>query len=187
MPECSLAQQRPERLRHRVGGFVGSLIVEADGDGVVGDVIFGDSADFAYAASLPLQTQAFTEALFNQVANVSGFFTGLAFFYPGSAEGGSPQGPQPDTEITIQVFLPGGEMVGESLVTLGVGERTSQLVEQLVGEIELAGRVRADSLDPGDHWSDAVWRDWRGRYSALFGRTADGGSVTHTDSAGHRP
>ena len=118
---------------------MGSLIVEADGDGVVGDVIFGDSADFAYAASLPLQTQAFTEALFNQVANVSGFFTGLAFFYPGSEEGGSPQGPQPDTEITIQVFLPGGEMVGESLVTLGVGERTSQLVEQLVGEIELAG------------------------------------------------
>ena len=30
-------------------------------------------------------------------------------------------------------------MVGESLVTLGGGERTSQLVEQLVGEIELAG------------------------------------------------
>ena len=119
--------------------FEGSLIVEADGDGVLGDVIFGDSADFAYAASLPLQTQAFTEALFNQVANVSGFFTGLAFFYPGSAEGGSPQGPQPDAEITIQVFLPSGEMVGESVVTLGGGERISQLVEQLVGEIELAG------------------------------------------------
>ena len=119
--------------------FEGSLIVEADGDGVVGDVIFGDSADFAYAASLPLQTQAFTEALFNQVANVSGFFTGLAFFYPGPTEGGSPQGPQPDAEITIQVFLPSGEMVGESVLTLGVGERISQLVEELVGEIELAG------------------------------------------------
>ena len=60
--------------------FVGSLIVEADGDGVLGDVIFGDSENLAYAASLPLQTQAFTEALFNQVANVSGFFTGLASF-----------------------------------------------------------------------------------------------------------
>ena len=119
--------------------FEGSLIVEADGDGVVGDVIFGDSADFAYAASLPLQTQAFTEALFNQVANVSGFFTGLAFFYPGPTEGGSPQGPQLDAEITIQVFLPSGEMVGESVLTLGGGERISQLVEELVGEIELAG------------------------------------------------
>ena len=34
--------------------FIGSLIVEADGDGVAGDVIFGDSQNFAYAASLPL-------------------------------------------------------------------------------------------------------------------------------------
>ena len=76
---------------------------------------------------------------FNQVANISGFFTGLAFFYPGPTEGGSAQGPQPDAEITIQVFLPSGERVGESVVTLGVGERTSRLVEELVGEIELAG------------------------------------------------
>ena len=119
--------------------FVGSLIVETDGDGVVGDVIFGDSVDFAYAASLPLQTQPFNEALFNQVANVSGFFTGLAFFYPGPDAGGSPQGPEPDAEITIQVFRPGGELVGESIVTLAVGERISQLVEELVGEIELSG------------------------------------------------
>ncbi len=117
---------------------MGSLIVEADGDGVVGDVIFGDSVDFAYAASLPLQTRAFTEALFNQVANVFGFFTGLAFFYPGPTEGSSAQG-HLDAEITIQVFLASGEMVGESVLTLAVGERTSQLVEQLVGEIELAG------------------------------------------------
>ena len=120
-------------------GFVASLIVEADGEGVVGDVIFGDSLNFAYAASLPLQTRPFTEAVFNQVANVSGFFTGLAFFYPGSAEGGSPQGPQPDAEITVQVFLPGGEMADESVLTLAAGERISRLVEQLVGEIELAG------------------------------------------------
>ena len=114
--------------------FEGSLIVEADGDGVVGDVIFGDSTDFAYAASLPLQTEPFTEALFNQVANVSGFFTGLAFFYPGPTAGSSPQG-SPDAEITIQVFLPGGEMAGESSLTLAAGERISQLVE----EAELAG------------------------------------------------
>ena len=120
------------------GSFVGSLVVEADGDGVVGDVIFGDSVDFAFAASLPLQSETFTEALFNQVANVSGFFTGLAFFYP-EQQGASPQGPQPDAEITIQVFLPGGEMAGESTVMLAPGERISQLVEQLVGEIELAG------------------------------------------------
>ncbi len=128
--------------------FVGSLIVEADGDGVLGDVIFGDSENLAYAASLPLQTQAFTEALFNQVANVSGFFTGLAFFYPGPAPGSSPQGPV-HTVLTIWVFLPDGEMVGERILTLNPGERISQLVEELVGEIELAGGyVRVFSSKP---------------------------------------
>ena len=129
--------------------FVASLIVEADGDGVVGDVIFGDSTDFAYAASLPLQTQPFTEAVFSQAANVSGFFTGLAFFYPGPTDGGLPQGSQLDAEITIQVFLPSGEMVGERVVTLAAGERISRLVEQLVGKIELAGGyVRISSTQP---------------------------------------
>ena len=125
---------------HPVGAqsFVGSLVVEADGEGVVGDVIFGDSINFAYAASVPLQTQTFTEALFNQVANVSGFFTGLAFFYPGLEAEASPQGPE-QAEITIQVFLPDGSQVGERVLTLAPGERTSQLVEQLVEEIELAG------------------------------------------------
>ena len=84
-----------------------------------------------------------------QVANVSGFFTGLAFFYPEADQASSPQGPDPDTEITIQVFLPSGNRIGESLVTLAPGERISQLVEELVGDIELAGGyVRIFSTHP---------------------------------------
>ena len=102
--------------------LVGSLVVEADGDGIVGDVIFGDATNFQYAASLPLQTQTFEEALFNQVANIEGFFTGLAFFYPGDSQAG-PQGEVPDAEITIQVFMPDGTMVGQSVQTLAVGQR----------------------------------------------------------------
>ena len=127
----------------------GSLVVEADGDGMVGDVIFGDATNFQYAASLPLQTQTFEEALFNQVANIAGFFTGLAFFYPGPIQGAT-QGQVPDAEITIQVFRPGGEMVGESLRTLAVGERLSKLVAQLVEEaVNLGGGyVRIFSTQP---------------------------------------
>ena len=126
--------------------FRGSLIVEADGDGIVGDVLFGDPDKFAYAASVPLQTEIFEEALFNQVANVSGIFTGLAFFYPGPDGGASPrqgpQGPAPEAKITIQVYSPGGQLLGEGELTLAAGERVSQLVEQLVEEVaglELAG------------------------------------------------
>ena len=128
--------------------FVGSLVVEADGEGVVGDVIFGDATNFQYAASLPLQRETFEEALFNQVANIAGFFTGLAFFYPGTIQGAT-QG-IPDAEITIQVFLPSGELVGESVQTLAVGERFSRLVRELVEEaVNLAGGyVRIFSTQP---------------------------------------
>ncbi len=129
--------------------LVGSLVVEADGDGLEGDVIFGDATNFQYAASLPLQTQTFEEALFNQVANIAGFFTGLAFFYPGDSQGAT-QGQVPDAEITIQVFLPDGTMVGQSVQTLAVGERLSQLVAQLVAEaVNLGGGyVRIFSTQP---------------------------------------
>ena len=129
--------------------LVGSLVVEADGDGIVGDVIFGDPINFEYAASLPLQTRTFEEALFNQVANIACFFTGLAFFYPGDSQA-TPQGEVPDAEITIQVFLPSGEMVGESVQTLAVGERLSKLVAQLVEDaVNLGGGyVRIFSTQP---------------------------------------
>ena len=51
--------------------------------------------------------------------------------------------------MTIEVFLPSGDMIGESVVTLAPGERISQLVEELVGDIELAGGyVRIISTRP---------------------------------------
>ena len=102
--------------------FVGSLRVEADGLGVTGDVIFGDPAAFQFAAALPLQTETFTEAAFSQVANVPGFFTGLALFNPGLTA----------ASVTIQVFAPDGSLVGESEQVLGAGERLSGLVPELV-------------------------------------------------------
>ncbi len=52
------------------GGFVGSLEVAADGDGMVGDVIFGDTVEVGFAASLPLQSEPFTEAIFSQFADI---------------------------------------------------------------------------------------------------------------------
>jgi hypothetical protein len=102
--------------------FVGSLKVDSDGFGVLGDVIFGDRLSFEYAASLPLQNQSFTEAVFSQVANVPGFFTGLAFYVPGND----------DAEMQIQVVAADGTVVGEETRDLAAGERLAQLVNQLV-------------------------------------------------------
>ena len=58
---------------------VGSLRVEADGPGVIGDVIFGNPT-LSSAAALQLQSKPFLEAVFSQVANTDQFFTGLALF-----------------------------------------------------------------------------------------------------------
>ena len=113
------------------GQFVGSLEVEADGDGVVGDVIFGDRAGVGFAASLPLQSEPFTEAIFSQFADIPTlFFTGLAFYYPGDI-GASPLGGAPDTEITVEVVLASGESVGESTFKLAPGERTDKSISDL--------------------------------------------------------
>ena len=103
--------------------FVGSLKVEADGAGVIGDVIFGESLQLDYAAALPLQTEPFTEAVFNQVANIPGvFFTGLAFYNPGSVA----------ASIDLQVVSADGTLVGEVTKVVEAGQRISPLVPELV-------------------------------------------------------
>ena len=101
--------------------FVGSLQVEADGPGVIGDGIFGDPTSFQFAAALPLQTKSFLEAVFSQVANIPGFFTGLAFFAP-----------EEDADITIEVRAADGTLVGQSQQFLTAGHRLSKLVPELV-------------------------------------------------------
>ena len=119
---------------------MGSLIVEADGDGIVGDVIFGDDVDFQYAASLPLQTQVFTEALFNQVANLAGLLyrPGLLLSWVrqfAASSQASTQGEVPNAEITIRVFRASWRVDGSLRPgTLAAGERISRVLPELVPE-----------------------------------------------------
>ena len=109
---------------------VGSLRVEADGPGLIGDVIFGDPTNFLFAASMPLQTDPFLEAVFSQVANGAGLFTGIALYNPNPA----------DAEVTIQVFSAEGALTGEETLTLEAGTRISRLVPQFVPSS--AGQLR---------------------------------------------
>ena len=107
------------------GDAVGSLRIQADGEGVIGDVIFGDASGLNFAAALPLQTETFTEAVFSQVADLPGlFFTGLAFYNPGAV----------DAEITIEIISANGELVGQAVRVLEAGKRLSELTSQLVPE-----------------------------------------------------
>ncbi|MFB3902181.1 MAG: hypothetical protein ACE15E_01905 [Acidobacteriota bacterium] len=108
---------------------VGSLHVQADGPGVIGDVVFGEPGSLKYASSMPLQVQKFSTAVLNQVANGMGLFTGLALYNPGNEA----------ANVTIEVYAPTGTMTGSTNFPLPAGGRLSQLVPQLVPET--AGQV----------------------------------------------
>jgi hypothetical protein len=129
-----------QSLAQELAFFIGSLQAEMDGPGVLGDVIFGDRLNFEYAAALPLQGTTFTEAVFSQVANVPGFFTGLAFYNPGAAA----------AEIEIEVISATGESVGNATRQLPAGQRLSRLVDQLVTDSagQAGGYVRIRSDQP---------------------------------------
>ncbi len=104
--------------------LVGSLVLQASGLGVIGDVIFGDPQDLRLAAALPLQSRLFREAVFGHVANSKGFFTGLAFFNPGSET----------VHVSVELYASDGALVGglsEPLV-LSSGDRTSKTLVELI-------------------------------------------------------
>ena len=112
----------------------GSMKIEADGPGVIGDVAFGDPETAAYAAALLLQSQTLSEAVLSQVAVgatnptdlSTHFFTGVALFVPGDSP----------VNVTIRVFDPQGRLKGQAVVALGAGQRVSSVIPELIPAIE---------------------------------------------------
>jgi len=94
----------------------GSLAIEADGHGIIGDIIFADGKDLEYAMSLPLQEKLFTEAVFNHISNLPSVFTGFAFFNPG----------EESAEITLEAIGTNGDIVAVKNLILGPGERIAR-------------------------------------------------------------
>jgi hypothetical protein len=128
---------------------VGSIVVSADGDGVIGDVVFGEPNTLDYAAALPLQTVLFKKAVFSQVANGTldpanpslEYFTGNAFFNPNDDS----------AKVTVKVFSRDGVQVGDTYTTtLEARQRLSDLVANLVpGAAKLMrGSIRVESTQP---------------------------------------
>ncbi len=94
----------------------GSLVVEADGNGIIGDIIFANGDTLEYAMSLPLQERLFTEAVFNHIANLPTVFTGFAFFNPGDET----------ASVLIEAIGTDGKKVEEKTIVLGPGERIAR-------------------------------------------------------------
>lgn len=102
--------------------FTGSLIVEVDGAGIVGNVIFGDPVAHRFAAALPLSDKLFVRAIFSHVANTPPFFTGLALFNPQEAE----------AQIHLEVLDRNGQPSGESTFPLKARGRLASLLTELI-------------------------------------------------------
>ncbi len=120
---------------------IGSLIVSSDGSGILGDVIFGDPAALNFAASLPLQTQTFKQAVLNHVANGDGYFTGLALFNPSRQA----------ATVTLQVYSETGSKTGQTTtLQLNANSRISRLLTQLVPAAtgQMRGFVMLNSTQP---------------------------------------
>ena len=105
------------------GPVEGSLHLTASGDGIIGDVVFGDPEELSYAAALLLQNRRFLEAVFSQVANLEGFFTGLALYFPGTGT----------AQVTLQ--LEAGVRLSELLV---------DLIASTAGQVGGSIRIRSD-------------------------------------------
>ncbi len=120
--------------------FVGSLVVEADGAGVVGDIAFVDPQQGSFASILALQGQPFRKAVFGHVADLGDFFTGLAFFNVG---GGNAQ-------VTVEVHDPTGIQTGFTRLELSPGERLSLRLVELLDEpvAQTGGYVVVQSSEP---------------------------------------
>ncbi|RPJ87531.1 MAG: hypothetical protein EHM18_00655, partial [Acidobacteria bacterium] len=121
---------------------VGTLKLQASGPGVVGDVVFGDSGNLAFAAALPLQGTRFREAVFSQVANGMGLWTGLAFHNPGTET----------AVVTIEVYSAKGTKTGEleNGMQLGAGARVARTLDELIPgtQGQIGGYVVVRSSQP---------------------------------------
>ncbi len=94
----------------------GSLVVESDGSGVIGDIIFADGDTLEYAMALSLQDNLFQEAVFNHISNLPTVFTGFAFYNPGNET----------ATVLIEAFGVDEGKVAEKTLILGPGERIAR-------------------------------------------------------------
>ncbi len=96
----------------------GSLVVETDGNGIIGDIIFAEGDTLRYAISLPLQDRLFTEAVFNHISNLPTVFTGFAFFNPGNET----------ASVLVEAIGINGKRVEDKTIVLGPGERMARVL-----------------------------------------------------------
>ncbi|HSR54104.1 MAG TPA: hypothetical protein VLV83_25020 [Acidobacteriota bacterium] len=118
----------------------GSLRVEANGPGVIGNVLFGEPHDLDFASALNLESAPFREAVFSHLANLEDFFTGLALYNPSDE----------NAQVTLEVYTAEGVLSGSTGFVLPQGARLSRLLTELVPATEgqAGGYIRLRATQP---------------------------------------
>ena len=121
----------------------GSLVVRADGPGVVGTITFGDPIQGRFRATSPLVPNA-TNLVFPHIAqgdNGTGvpYFTGLALFNPSSS----------DAVLTIEVYSDQGARTATTRMVLSPQGRIARTLPQIFPSLtqQRGGYVRVTSAD----------------------------------------
>jgi hypothetical protein len=105
----------------------GTLIISADGPGIIGDITFGDPINERFLASLPLNGEPIANMVLSQVAQGSPnegepYFTGIAMYNPNSES----------VTISLEVFSATGARTGSRTLVLEAGHRISKTLPELI-------------------------------------------------------
>ncbi len=118
----------------------GSLTVQTDGPGIIGDVLIQESAVSEFATAAPLQTQKARKTVSCQIANALGLFSGVALFYPGKGI----------AQVTLEAFTASGESAGQQNLTLTAGGSLARTLTELIPSTaaQVGGYLVVSSSEP---------------------------------------
>lgn len=112
------------------GGVEGSLVVTADGPGMIGEVKISDPGSRSFVAVIPMQDGSSGELivphLIQGAAGTGRYFTGLALQNPTSAT----------VEVSVRAMAASGELTGFGTVVLGPYQRVSRTIPGLIPGLE---------------------------------------------------
>ena len=118
----------------------GSLTVQADGPGIIGDVLIRESETSEFATAAPLQTQKARKTVSCQIANALGLFSGVALFNPGKSI----------AEVTLEAFTSSGKSAGKQSLTLKAGASLARTLTELIPSTaaQVGGYLVVSSSEP---------------------------------------
>ena len=125
------------------GSLQGSIRVSApSGSKLMGNVVFGDGdptkGRLDFGAALPLYSSGSADFIFSQVAEGSGFYTGLAFMAPEGAT------------VQVAACTQDGKLVGSGSLILAPTARSVSLLQALIPATrgQVGGYLRVTSTKP---------------------------------------